>query len=248
MNIKEFFTEHNRTALAFSGGVDSSYLLYAGIESGADVCAYYVRTEFQPQFEYDDAMRMAEMLGARIKVIELSVLDCPEISANDAKRCYYCKKRIFSAICNAAACDGYSEILDGTNASDDISDRPGFASLQELSVLSPLRDCGLTKDEIRKLSRDAGLFTWNKPAYACLATRTAVYEKLTAEKLKKTEEAEEVLSGLGFVDFRVRNSDGNARLEIRKEQFGLLFDNVGQIMEKLKPLYKTISLDLEGRK
>ena len=122
-------------------------------------------------FEYNDAMRLAEQIGARVRVIEVDVLADERVRQNPSNRCYYCKQAIFGNILRAAAEDGYTLILDGTNASDDEGDRPGMKALKELQVRSPLRECGLTKDMIRQLSRQAGLFTWDKPAYACLATR-----------------------------------------------------------------------------
>ena len=131
-------------------------------------------------------------------VIEADVLLYPQIVANTAERCYFCKKLIFSKILEQAARDGYGTLLDGTNASDDPGDRPGMRALKELSVLSPLRECGLTKEEIRRRSKEAGLFTWDKPAYACLSTRIQTGEPITKEKLEYTEHAENFLFSLGF--------------------------------------------------
>ena len=138
-------------------------------------------------------------------------------------------------------------LIDGTNASDDAADRPGMAALRELSVRSPLRECGITKDEVRALSREAGLFTWNKPAYACLATRIPTGETITPEKLQKTERAEAFLESLGFRDFRVRLMDGSAKLQLREEQFPLLLEKRKTINDKLKTDYRSVVLDLEVR-
>ena len=138
-------------------------------------------------------------------------------------------------------------LLDGTNASDDAGDRPGMKALAELEVLSPLRECGLTKAEIRRLSKEAGLFTWDKPAYACLATRIPAGEKITAEKLSATEASENYLFSLGFTDFRVRSSNGHARLQLPEDQWGLLIEHRKEILSKLGEYYKTVSLDLEVR-
>ncbi|MBQ2085576.1 MAG: ATP-dependent sacrificial sulfur transferase LarE, partial [Oscillospiraceae bacterium] len=197
MDLTTFFRENSKAAVAFSGGVDSSYLLYAGISAGADVTGYYVKAAFQPMFEYNDAMRLAEQIGARVKVIEVDVLADEKVRQNPSNRCYYCKRAIFGNILRAAAEDGYTLILDGTNASDDEGDRPGMKALKELQVRSPLRECGLTKDMIRQLSRQSGLFTWDKPAYACLATRIRTGEEITAEKLAATEDSEDYLFSLG---------------------------------------------------
>ena len=156
MTLQEFFAENARAAIAFSGGVDSSYLLYAAVQCGADVHAYFAKTAFQPQFELDDAQRLAESVGAKLTVLELDALSSEDVARNPANRCYYCKQNIFGNLKRAAAEDGFTLILDGTNASDDAGDRPGMRALREMDVRSPLRECGLTKAEIRRLSHEAG--------------------------------------------------------------------------------------------
>ncbi|MDE5719128.1 MAG: ATP-dependent sacrificial sulfur transferase LarE, partial [Lachnospiraceae bacterium] len=213
MDLSAFFTEHPKAALAFSGGVDSAYLLYAAKAAGADVRAYYVKSVFQPQFELEDAKRFCGELGAGFKILTADVLADQAVRENPADRCYHCKKMIFTTIAEAAKADGYGMLLDGTNASDEEGDRPGMRALRELRVRSPLRECGLTKEEIRRLSGEAGLFTWKKPAYACLATRIPTGEEITVEKLKSTEAAEDFLFSLGFTDFRVRRFGEAARLQ-----------------------------------
>lgn len=247
MTLTEFFHQNQKAAIAFSGGVDSAYLLYAALQSGADVRAYYVKSAFQPQFELDDARRLAEALSADMRVLDVDILADETVAANPPDRCYHCKRRIFSAIASAAAADGYTLLLDGTNASDDAGDRPGMRALRELSVRSPLRECGLTKPEIRRLSREAGLFTWDKPAYACLATRVPAGERLTAEKLENTERAEDFLFSLGFTDFRVRLFNGAARLQLPAEQFPRLLERRAEILSELKKTYSAVVLDLEVR-
>lgn len=247
MTLTEFFHENQKAAIAFSGGVDSAYLLYAALQSGADVRAYYVKSAFQPQFELDDARRLAETLSADMRVLDVDILADETVAANPSDRCYHCKRRIFSAIASAAAADGYTLLLDGTNASDDAGNRPGMRALWELSVRSPLRECGLTKPEIRRLSREAGLFTWDKPAYACLATRVPAGERLTAEKLENTERAEDFLFSLGFTDFRVRLFNGAARLQLPAEQLPRLLERRAEILSELKKTYSAVVLDLEVR-
>ena len=247
MTLTEFFHENQKAAIAFSGGVDSAYLLYAALQSGADVRAYYVKSAFQPQFELDDARRLAEALSADMRVLDVDILADETVAANPPDRCYHCKRRIFSALASAAAADGYTLLLDGTNASDDAGDRPGMRALRELSVRSPLRECGLTKPEIRRLSREAGLFTWDKPAYACLATRVPAGERLTAEKLENTERAEDFLFSLGFTDFRVRLFNGAARLQLPAEQLPRLLERRAEILSELKKTYSAVVLDLEVR-
>ncbi len=147
MTIEEFFQKYPRVAIAFSGGVDSAYLLYAAKQYAEAVTAYYVKSAFQPEFELADAKRLAAELGVELKVLLVDVLADSAVTDNPANRCYYCKRRIFTRIMESADLDGYSVLLDGTNASDDVSDRPGMKALAELQVLSPLRLCGLTKEE-----------------------------------------------------------------------------------------------------
>ena len=247
MTLKEFFTEHPKVAIAFSGGVDSSYLFYAAGKYAKEVKAYYVKAAFQPQFEMDDAMRLATELKAQMEVLHLDILSDEKVTANPSNRCYYCKKRIFTAITSHARADGFTVLLDGTNASDDAGDRPGMKALQELMVLSPLRLCGLTKPEIRKLSKEAGLFTWDKPAYACLATRIPTGQHIDARVLERTEEAEDYLFSLGFSDFRVRTVGEMAKIQVTKEQFPLLVKHRKEIVGKLSEMYEEVCLDLEAR-
>ena len=248
MELREFFEQYPEVAIAFSGGVDSAYLLYAARQYAKRVKAYYVKTAFQPQFELDDAKRLAVDLGAEMEVLESDVLRDPVIVSNLADRCYHCKKKLFSHILKAAREDGFSVLLDGTNASDDASDRPGMRAIAELSVRSPLRECGLTKDAIRQLSREAGLFTHDKPAYACLATRIPVGEVITAEKLQRTEYAEDYLTALGFRDFRVRSMGDMAKLQVREEDLELAMTRRKEILNELKKYYTGVLLDLEVRK
>lgn len=247
MELSAYFSAHPKAAIAFSGGVDSAYLLYAAVQSGADVRAYYVKTPFQPQFEYEDAQKLAMQLGVEMVTIPVDVLCREEIASNPANRCYFCKRALFSRILEAAAEDGFSLILDGTNASDDDADRPGIQALRELQVQSPLRLCGLTKAEIRRLSKEAGLFTHNKPAYACLATRIPTGERITLDKLEKTEKAEHFLASLGFRDFRVRLDHGKAKIQVRAEDLALVMENRQKILDTLRQFYDAVVLDLEVR-
>lgn len=247
MDLSRFFERCPKAAIAFSGGVDSAYLLYAALQCGAQVRAYYVKSAFQPQFELDDALRLAAELNAPLEVIRADVLASETIAANPEDRCYHCKKLIFAAIAEAAAADGFTVLLDGTNASDEEGDRPGMRALRELSVRSPLRECGLTKTEIRRLSKEAGLFTWDKPAYACLATRIPAGEAITAEKLAATEAAEDFLFSLHFTDFRVRRMGDAAKLQFPASQLGKVLENRGRIVSELKKYYRAVLLDLEGR-
>lgn len=248
MELKQFFETHPEVAIAFSGGVDSAYLLYAAKKFCRRVKAYYVKTAFQPQFELEDAFRLATELDADMEVLDVDILCQSVIVGNPADRCYHCKKELFSHILKAAKEDGFSVLLDGTNASDEASDRPGMRAITELSVRSPLRKCGLTKAEIRQLSKEAGLFTHDKPAYACLATRIPTGEPITKDKLLRTEQAEAYLSGMGFRDFRVRSQGDMAKLQITENDLPLLMQHREAILQELKKHYTSIVLDLEVRK
>lgn len=247
MDLEEFFKINPKCAIGFSGGVDSSYLLYAGKKYGADIKPYYVKTAFQPDFETEDAKKLCEQLEIELKIIEIDVLVCEEVVKNPENRCYYCKNKIFGTLKAQAIADGYNLIIDGTNFSDEVSDRPGMKALNEMQVLSPLRICELTKAEIRKLSKEAGLFTHDKPAYACLATRIPTGTLIDGESLKKVEKAEEYLFSKGFSDFRVRVFEKAARLQLKENQVAKLFENKEEIYKALKEYFEIVLLDLEGR-
>ena len=233
MTLAEFFTENPEVAVAFSGGVDSAFLLGEAVRLGKRCTAYYVETAFQPAFEGRDARETAAHLGAQLRVLPVDILAAEEVVQNPENRCYYCKKRIFSAIAQAAAADGYTVILDGTNASDDASDRPGMRALGELQVRSPLRLCGVTKDMVRRGAKEAGLAVWDKPSYACLATRIPTGTPITAEDLRRVERGETQLMAMGFRDFRLRLRHG-----------GLLQVPAGQ-MERARELWPEVQAALE---
>ena len=228
--LRQWFADNcggGAIAVALSGGVDSAYLLYAAAEYAAKspqalagfpdnapaIWAYSVRTQFQPAFEQADAAETVAEVECFIKqktgsegfhiehrVTELDMLAIPEVVRNDVRRCYHCKHAMMSAI----AAEAKGILLDGCNASDAADDRPGMQAAAELGVRSPLRECGISKTEVRQLAQEAGISIWNKPAYACLATRIEQGMTITAEKLEMTESAEAYLTALGFADFRVR--------------------------------------------
>ena len=246
MTLKEFFARVPRAAVAFSGGTDSALVLWAARAFGCEVRAYYMKTAFQPRFEYEDALRLTRALGVPMTTVELDILALPEAASNGPERCYFCKRALFTRLREAARADGYDVLLDGTNASDDAGDRPGMRAIRELEVRSPLRECGLTKDEVRRLSREAGLFTWDKPAYACLATRIPTGTVITAHDLERVEQAETALHALGFRDFRVRLFHGLARLQVPEEQMALALERREEILAALKDFDGAV-LDLKAR-
>lgn len=247
MKLPDFFKQYPRAALAFSGGVDSSYLLFAARQYGCDVHAYFVKSPFVPQFELEDAKRMARELGAPLTVLEFDILSVADVEKNDARRCYYCKRALFTLLKHTALKDGYQVLLDGTNASDDAADRPGMQALSELLVLSPLRICKVTKAQVRALSKYEGLFTHNKPAYACLATRIPTGRPITKELLERVEKSEDALFACGLQNFRVRVYHEAARVLLPKSQFQKAIERSERITGALSPYFEAVLLDLNPR-
>lgn len=190
--LSAFFGRTPRFALAFSGGTDSAYLLAAAVEAGCEVHAYYVKTQFQADFELDDAQRLLSDVALRhplakvvFRVLECDVLTRANICANPPERCYLCKRFIMGAIRHAMAEEGLEVLVDGTNASDDPANRPGFRALAELGVVSPLRRAGMTKDDVRAASRALGVGTAGKPSFSCLATAIPQGSPITLRALAK---------------------------------------------------------------
>ncbi|MDE7422889.1 MAG: ATP-dependent sacrificial sulfur transferase LarE [Lachnospiraceae bacterium] len=251
MNLETFFAENRKCAIAFSGGTDSAFLLYAAKSYGCDVKAYYIHSPFQPAFELEDAKRMAEQLDIDLTVIECNILENEQVRSNPVNRCYYCKKNIFEKIITQVQTDGYPVILDGTNASDDVNDRLGMKVLAELNVLSPLRICKITKTDVRRLSKEAGLFTYQKPSYACLATRIPSGHRIEEADLLKIEKSEDVLSKMGFQNFRIRMyryEDSVAALETEEGQWKYAYNNLDKIEERLSPWFDKVVLENTYRK
>lgn len=247
MELREFARQYPSAAVGFSGGVDSAYLLYAGLKEGADWRPVYIRSAFQPSFELEDAKRLCSMLGAELTILEADILSNETVKANTADRCYYCKQVLFGIITEWAKEQGIPLVLDGNNASDAPEDRPGMRAVKELGIRSPLREAGLNKIMIRKLSRDAGLFTWNKPAYACLATRVPAGTPLDKDTLIKVDLSEDALRQMGFTDFRVRVLQNAAKLQLTRDQLGTAILKREQILNALKPYFSEVLLDLNER-
>lgn len=245
--IQAFFQQHTEVAVAFSGGVDSAVLLLLASRYAKRLKAYYVKTQFQPQFELEDAQKIAAYLKTDMIILSLDVLSDAQIAANPENRCYYCKRKIFSCIAESAAADGVQTVLDGTNASDDIADRPGYRALQELGVLSPLKLCGYTKVMIRSIAAAHGLFVADKPSYACLATRIPYLTPVTVALLDTTQRAEDALRTRGFRNFRIRYRSGDAVIELGQAEFERFFARRTELYSLLAPYYRHIFLDLKER-
>lgn len=243
MNLKEYFSANKRLAIAYSGGVDSAYLLYTALRENTQVSAYYVSTEFQPQFEQDEAVGFANRIGADLHIIRISVLSDENIVLNCGLRCYHCKKKLLCAVAERAAKDGFSLVADGSNASDDFNERPGMRALKECGVASPLRECGLRKEDIRISARKEGLPFWDKPSYSCLATRIATNQQIDEDTLKRVETAETLLRKAGFSDFRVRVEGNRALIQIIKEQYYKFSESEQEIFRAMNKLFDSAELD-----
>jgi uncharacterized protein len=240
---------YGNAAVAFSGGVDSSLLCAVASEVlGPCALALTVVSPLLPRCELSDARKVAALVGIRHILVESADIE-EEVAANPADRCYHCKKREYAAIARAAAENGVSVVLDGTNVDDEGDYRPGMRALAELGVESPLRAAGLCKEEIRELSRRLGLPTAEKPAFACLASRIPYGERIDAAKLARVEKAEDYLRARGFRQFRVRSHGDLARIEVEPEERQRFFseetlDETAAFFRSLGFLYSC--LDLSG--
>lgn len=194
--LDRFLERTPRLAVAFSGGCDSSYLLAAAVCAGCAVKAYGVRTAFQPAFEIADAKRLARQLDVDFQLIDVDVLACADVCANGPDRCYRCKALIFSTILARCGQEGFAVLADGTNATDDPANRPGFKALAQLGIVSPLRRSGMSKDDVRAASRKLGLFTADKPSFSCLAVHVPENSLITQPAL------DEAAARLGIADGR----------------------------------------------
>lgn len=235
-------------AVAFSGGVDSTYLLHEAVKAGKEkVTALIMKTPSVPERELDEAVTFCKSRGISFFVLPADPFSVAGFRENGRDRCYICKHFLFSALLEKAKEEGIPFVADGTNADDRKEFRPGLRALKELDIRSPLAEAGLTKKEIRELSEKEGLPTWNKPSFSCLATRFPYGEELTVEKLRRTEAAENLLAELGFTQRRVRVHGNLARIEVLPAEIPLLLerrDMISSRLEELGFLYTTV--DLKG--
>jgi uncharacterized protein len=236
--LLDFIASMKRAAVAFSGGVDSSFLCHAAAASlGKNAVAVTVVSPMLPKSEIDCARDIARRVGIRHILVEEPEIE-EEVAANPKERCYFCKKIEFGNIQKAAAEHGISVVLDGSNM-DDLGDyRPGLKALEELKIVSPLREAALTKNEIRELSRRFNLPTWDKPAFACLASRIPYGERIDREKLFRVERAEDSLRAKGFRQFRVRSHGDLARIEVAREERRRFFSEA--ILDEISREFKSL--------
>ena len=248
-NLKKYLKSLERVAVAFSSGVDSTFLLKTAHEVlGENVVAITLSASVFPQKETAGAEAFCKKEGIRHLVCQLNPLQIEGFADNPPDRCYICKKEIFSQMIEIAKANGFSHVVEGSNMDDNSDYRPGLKAIKELNVLSPLQVAELTKAEIRELSKEMGLNTWNKPSKACLASRFAYGEMITIEKLIMIEQAEQVLMEFGYIQSRVRMHGEIARIEILSEQIErFIMYHRERVYKELKEIgFLYVTLDLEG--
>jgi len=248
-SLKRIISKYKSCLVAFSGGVDSAFLLKACSMALPvnKILAVTAISATYPHTELAKARKLAKEIGVRLKVIKTIELNNKKFTANPLKRCYYCKKELFTKLIYIAAKNKLNFVLDASNISDNKDYRPGNIAKKELKIESPLVKAGINKNEIRRLSRKLGISSWNKPSLACLASRIPYGTKITAGLLRRIDQAEAYLISLGFKQVRLRHYNGLCRIEVDKSNIGRLLSKRQAIVDKLKSLgYNYITLDLEG--
>ena len=238
-----------RVVVAFSAGVDSTFLLAMAVDvlGAENVVAAMGISPSLAQRERRQGRTLAESIGAELAEVDTGELDNPEYSANPAQRCFFCKSDLFGRLRALADERNIPAVVSGANADDTGDFRPGLRAGKELGVRNPLMEAGLTKADIRAASRVMGLETWDKPAMACLASRVPYGQPITAEKLSRIEQAENVLKDMGFVECRVRDHDQVARIEVPADQIARAAGSAARISEAVKALgYTYVTLDMTG--
>ncbi|WP_311170393.1 ATP-dependent sacrificial sulfur transferase LarE [Halobellus ordinarius] len=249
--VRDSLSDCDGVLVAFSGGVDSSVVAALAHDAlGADAVACTAKSETLPAAELDDARRVAAEIGIRHEIVEFSELDNPDFVANDGDRCYHCRTMRLGRMYEAAADLGIETVCDGTNASDHGSGhRPGLQAVEELDVRSPLSAHGIEKSEVRAIADASGLSVAEKPSMACLSSRIPTGLDVTEERLTRVERAENALREWGFSQFRVRDHDGLARIEIATEELDAALDHdfVVAVRDRLSDLgFEHVTLDLHG--
>lgn len=249
-NLKNYLKSLNSAIVAFSAGVDSTLLLKVAHDIlGDKVIALSAKTCSFPQKELREAIEFCKCENIKHAIIETQELNLEQYRKNPPNRCYICKKEIFSKIIEFKNQNNIEVILEGSNLDDDSDYRPGTQAIKELGIISPLKIAKLTKEEIRILSKENNLKTSSKPSFACLASRLSYGEEITKEKLLMIEKAEDFLSDLGFLQYRVRLHNNLARIEVLESDFEKLLKSRSIITAKFRELgFKYISMDLTGYK
>ncbi|WP_353893221.1 ATP-dependent sacrificial sulfur transferase LarE [Proteinivorax hydrogeniformans] len=247
--LVDYIRKLESVVIAFSGGVDSTLVLKAAKDAlGDNAVALTIHAPFHLNWEIEEAKEIAQKLGVRHEIIEFSDI-MPEIIDNPSDRCYLCKKKVFGEIKDFAETEGIRYVLDGTNADDDKDYRPGLKALKELDILSPLQSVKITKSEVRAISKNLQLDTWEKPAYACILSRIEYGQRIKEDDLQKIEDAETYLIDMGFATVRVRLHGQLARIEVAEQDLDKLLtpDTYKKVNSKLKSLgFSYVTVDLEG--
>ena len=247
--LKSILSAYGSLAVAFSGGVDSTFLLVTAKEVlGENLIAVTARIQSMPEAERDAAASFCEKESIRLLTVDFDELSIPGFAGNPPNRCYICKRAIFTILRECAGKEGFRIVAEGSNADDTSDYRPGMQALSELGIKSPLLEAGLTKGEIRLLSGEMNLPTWNQPSKACLSSRFAYGETITKEKLRMVDEAESYLSEFGIAQLRVRmHANDLARIEVLPEDFETVTYHRSEIDRKFRELgFRYVSLDLKG--